>query len=187
MEHLSGLKFLIEYLKKPRSIGAVLPSSKYLARKMVTGICFERAGCIVEYGPGTGVFTDELINRRSPGTVLLLIEKDPGFFELLAGKYKDVENLTVVSGTAGNVGEYLNLLGFEHADYIVSGLPFASLPQEISSQILLETKKHLHRDGEFITFQYTRFKMGLIKKYFDDISLVWEIRNVPPAYVLRCK
>ena len=49
--------FLLEYIKNPRKVGAIMPSSKYLAHEMISSIDFENIDCIVEYGPGTGVFT----------------------------------------------------------------------------------------------------------------------------------
>ena len=186
MTRLSGLRFLLKYLKNPMSVGAVLPSSKFLAAKMMAGIDFSKAKCIVEYGPGTGVFTDEIIKHRNPGTPLLLIERDPGFFILLSEKYNKEQDLFIVNGSAGDVAFYLKAHGLMLADYIVSGLPFASFPTEVSEHIFHETREILCENGEFITFQYTRFRMGLIKSYFTKITLTWEFRNVPPAYVLRC-
>ena len=67
-----NLAFMYQYFHQPRTVGALLPSSTHLAKKIVKGIDFEHAACIVEYGPGTGVFTRELIRRRSARTTLLL-------------------------------------------------------------------------------------------------------------------
>ena len=58
------LNFLKEYIKHPRTVGAVAPSSRRLANGMMMPIDFENASCILEFGPGTGVFTEELIRRR---------------------------------------------------------------------------------------------------------------------------
>ena len=63
---------------------------------------------------------------------------------------------------------------------------FASLPQEISENILKESKQHLASGGKFITFQYTLLRMGFFENHFDEITITHEIRNVPPAYVLSC-
>ncbi len=49
--------FLLEYIKNPSKVGAIAPSSRYLADGMIQSIDFNSAECIVEYGPGTGVFT----------------------------------------------------------------------------------------------------------------------------------
>ncbi len=71
-------------------------------------------------------------------------------------------------------------------DYIVSGLPFASLPQQVSSNILKLTQMHLRQGGKFITFQYTLLKKDLIGKYFNKVEIGRELRNIPPAYIFSC-
>lgn len=182
---MSALKFLLQYVAKPRATGAVLPSSKYLARKMVAGADFGRAGCIVEYGPGTGVFTDEILRRRKPGARVLLLEKNPGFAAGLQKKYGGVENLAVVGDSAENVGLQLRAHSMPPADCIFSGLPFASLPRAVSEKILEATVRHLADGGVFVTFQYSLFFLDFISGYFGDFSKTREFRNFPPAYVLR--
>ncbi|MDE6424718.1 MAG: hypothetical protein K2K89_01065 [Ruminococcus sp.] len=73
------MNFLLEYLRHPRKIGAVAPSGNNLARKMMKPIDFKSAQVIVEYGSGTGSFTRELVIRRKPDTVLILIEQNERF------------------------------------------------------------------------------------------------------------
>ena len=167
-------------------MGAVLPSSKYLARKMVAQVDFNKASYIVEYGPGTGVFTDEILGRLKPGTKLLLLERNPEFACKLVKKYEFAQYVTVINDTAEQVGKYLGLHSIPKADYILSGLPFASLPREVSERILAETKKNLSDGGKFITFQYTLYRKEFIAKHFNEISITREVRNIPPAYVLCC-
>ena len=179
--------FILQYILKPRSTGAILPSSKYLARKMVENINFNDARCIVEYGPGTGVFTKRILQCRKDETVVILIERNENFYNVLTEKYKDVLNLHILNDTAKNIGKHLSVHGFSHADYIISGLPFASLPNEISESILLQTQKFLAPNGFFITFQYTLFKKRIFEKFFTANNIKHEMRNVPPAYVLTFK
>ena len=183
---MSALKFILQYITKPRTVGAVLPSSKYLARKMAAHVDFDKASNIVEYGPGTGVFTDEILVRRKPDTQLFLLERNPEFAEQLTKKYKNTQNVTVINDTAEKIGKYLIMYSIPKADYILSGLPFASLPKEVSENILKETKKHLSDGGRFITFQYTLFRKSIFARHFCEISITHEIRNIPPAYVLCC-
>ena len=183
---MSALKFILQYVTKPRTVGAILPSSKYLAKKMVDQVDFDKASYVVEYGPGTGVFTDEIISKLKPGARLLLLERNPEFAKQLAKKYENAQHVTVVNDTAEQVGKYLRAHGIQNADYILSGLPFASLPQEVSEGILKETKKHLSEGGKFITFQYTLFRKSFFAKHFCEISITHVIRNIPPAYVLTC-
>ena len=183
---MSSLKFLLQYITRPRTVGAVLPSSKYLARKMVMGVDFERAAYVVEYGPGTGVFTDEILRGLGSDAKLLLLERNPDFAALLERKYEAYENVTVVNDTAEQVGKYLNMYSIPKADYVLSGLPFASLPNEVSENILKETMKILAEGGKFITFQYSLLRKDLFSRHFPEITITREFRNIPPAYVLSC-
>jgi len=181
---MSSLKFLWQYITKPKTVGAVWPSSRYLADKMVKNINFDTAVCIVEYGPGTGVFTDKLLQLRNENTHLLLFETNEAFCLQLQEKYAQVKNIRIINDSAANIGQYL---AGKQADYVISGLPFASLPQEVSSNILAQTKQFLHAGGYFITFQYTLLKKDFIRGYFPVIEIKREIRNIPPAYVFYCR
>ena len=187
MPIMSALSFIKQYITKPRTVGAVLPSSKYLAAKMTQGIDFDNAKCIVEYGAGTGVFTDKILKQRRPQTTVLLFENNTEFYNQLCKKYTSEANLQIINDSAEHIGKYLHKHNFSFADYIISGLPFASLPQGVSVRIMEQTKKYLKQDGSFITFQYTLLKKEFIGQFFPNISIKRELRNVPPAYVLCCK
>lgn len=178
--------FIKQYITKPRTVGAILPSSKYLADKMVEDIDFNHARYIVEYGPGTGVFTDRLLKNRKSDTVILLFEYNKKFCKMLRRKYKTEPNVHIINDSAEYIDKYLTQYEVPWVDYIVSGLPFASLPQNVSSNILDKARKYLKEDGKFITFQYTLLKKGFIQQYFGKISIKWEARNIPPAYVFCC-
>ncbi|WP_321970021.1 rRNA adenine N-6-methyltransferase family protein, partial [Bacillus mycoides] len=95
---MKPLSFLSQYITNPRNVGAVLPSSKFLADKMVESINFKEAKYIVEYGPGTGVFTNKLLEKRSSNTTLLLVENNKEFYLLLKEKYKKEKNVFIVLG-----------------------------------------------------------------------------------------
>ncbi|MDR7002032.1 rRNA adenine N-6-methyltransferase family protein [Neobacillus niacini] len=184
---MKSLKFFLQYLFSPRKIGAVLPSSNYLAEKMIQTVDFQTAKYIVEYGSGTGVFTDKIIKSRKSNTVVMLIETNEGFYKLLKEKYKNEEKLIIINGSAENIDKYAKEYGIPYIDYVISGLPFASLPKSVSNIILYKTKKLLNNKGKFITFQYTLLKKALINKFFKKIDVKHEYRNLPPAFVLSCQ
>ncbi|KNF07186.1 ribosomal RNA adenine methylase transferase [Gottschalkia purinilytica] len=179
-------EFFKQCIRKPRFTGAIIPSSKYLADKMISGIDFKNTRCIVEYGAGTGVFTDKLVKSKNENTLIMVFEINYKFYKILKDKYKDENNVYVINDSAENIYKYLKLYDILEVDYVVSGLPFASLPQKLSDKILYETKKILKKDGKFITFQYTLLKKDFINQYFDNIYVRKEIKNIPPAYVLDC-
>jgi phospholipid N-methyltransferase len=178
------MSFILEYIKHPRRIGAVAPSGKMLSRKMMMPIDFGSADVIVEYGPGTGSFTKELVANRKPNTVLILVEQNVHFCRQLEMRYGKTDNVHIIHGNAENIEHYLRQFGFNRADYIVSGLPFTSLPKTVSDSILTATKTALGDSGKFITFQYSLVKRRFFEQYFNITDYLKEVRNLPPAYVL---
>lgn len=181
------MSFLIEYIKHPRRIGAIAPSGKCLSRKMMKPIDFSSSDVIVEYDPGTGSFTEELVNHRRAGTTLILIEQNEYFYKKLEDKFGGQPDLHIIYGNAENVNEYLKEYGFQSADYIVSGLPFTSLPKDVSGSILTATNQALGKNGKFITFQYSLIKCRFFEQYFRITRYLHEMKNLPPAYVLVMK
>ena len=176
-----------EFLKHPRKIGAVAPSGKHLSAKMMMPIDFTSAKVIIEYGPGTGSFTKELIARRKPDTILILIEQNKVFCEQLRASFDSLPNLFIMHGSAENAVQQLEACGVHSADYIVSGLPFSSLPATVSDHILNATKLALGQEGKFITFQYSLVKKKFLESYFQITDCLKVIKNLPPAFVLVMK
>jgi len=179
-------KFIKEFIKNPKFIEAVAPSSEYLAEKMIENINFKKCNCIIEYGPGTGVFTQKLIARKKENTLLLVIENNKQFYEDLFSMYGYKENVKIINDGAENIKKYLSQYNIKKVDYIVSGLPFTVLPPTISNLILMNTKEILSNEGKFITFQYSLLKMNFFEKYFNNIKVKKAMLNLPPAYVLNC-
>lgn len=181
------MSFIKQYFLHPRQVGAVKPSSKRLAKKMIHHVDFEKASCIAEYGPGTGIFTDEIIRLKKKDTLFLIFEVNDSFCRILKEKYGHVPNTYVIHDSAENIGLYLRKYDVKRVDYVISGLPFASLPADVSEGILNECRKYLSTRGLFITFQYTLLKVKLFQQYFSIAMIEKENRNIPPAYVLNCR
>lgn len=181
------LKFLRQYIKNPKTVGAIAPSSKKLARMMMQPIDFERSKCIVEFGPGTGVFTRELLRRRKNDTKLILIEQNKHFYKMLKKDLKGVPNLSIVHGSAEYADFIIRKHGQRRADYIVSGLPFTSLPREVSLKVFHAAKRIMGKEGVFITFQYTLIKQDFFARHFRFDDILHVLFNLPPAYVFVLK
>lgn len=146
------ITFLHEFIKHPKHTGAIAPSSKILAKKMVDVIDFHRAKCIVELGPGTGVFTKEIMKRKRKETIFLLIEINEVFCKELQRKFKNEQNVIVVHGSAENIKKYMEELNIECIDYVLSGLPFTSLPEEVSKRILNNVMEAIHEKVNLLHF-----------------------------------
>lgn len=166
--------------------GAIRPSSDRLAERMISTIDFKDCDCIIEYGPGTGIFTKKILEKRDKQTKVILIEYNEEFYNSLIKKYDKEEGLYIVNDSAENVDIHLENYGIRKVDIIISGLPFTTLPKKMSKTILEKTKKIVGNKGAFITFQYSKMKESLIKTYFDNINWEKEMLNLPPAYVLKC-
>ena len=144
--------FLLEYIKNPRRVGAVASSSKYIAYEMINSIDFKRAECIVEYGPGTGAFTEKVLSRAKDTTTIILIEINNEFYNTLKKLYGHKRNVIILNDSAENIKEILKMYSTKKVDYIISGLPFASIPETISNTILKRTSEIIGEHGQFITF-----------------------------------
>lgn len=179
-------EFVKEFIKNPKYIGSITPSSRYLSNKMIEDINFENCTCIVEYGPGTGVFTEKIIARKKEATLFLVFENDKLFANKLINMYGYKKNVKIINDNAENIKKYLDIYNISNIDYIISGLPFTSLPKNVSNRILKNTSNLLYNNGKFITFQYSLIKKDYFKSYFKNIYIEKVIVNFPPAYILKC-
>ncbi|WP_348519867.1 SAM-dependent methyltransferase [Bacillus sp. 165] len=175
MKHF--LYFIKEFVRTPRTIGSIIPSSRTLAKQMILPINFSTTNCIIEYGRGTGIFTEQLIQHKKEETVLLLLESNKECYDILQQRYRHIKNIYIVHDSAEYVQNYIQRYGIEKVDYIVSGVPFACL----------STAEILQGKGVFITFQYTQLKLEMFRSFFASINKKRVVLNFPPAYVFSCQ
>lgn len=186
--------YVSQFCREPRTIGAIAPSSRKLADKMVAPIDFKNARVIVEYGPGCGVFTRHVLNHiDSKRTIFFGLELNERMNRLASEKAPDA---IIYQDSAAEVRKYLQQYGVEHADAIISGLPWASFPESLQDEILAETVSGLPEKGIFTTFAYLhglilpsgiRFRKKL-EQHFSEVKtspVVWG--NLPPALVYWCR
>jgi phosphatidylethanolamine/phosphatidyl-N-methylethanolamine N-methyltransferase len=180
-----GLRFFKEFLKERKTVGALSPSSIFLARKMLAPIDFDKARVIVELGPGTGIFTKEVLKQLHPDAKLLVFETQRNFCELLEREIKD-PRMVLINDSAEKIEHYLKANGLEQSDYTISSIPFTVVPTQIKNTILSQTVKCLKPGGMFIQFQYSLNAHKLLKSYFKTVKLDFTPMNIPPAFVYRC-
>ena len=179
--------FVKEFFRNPSEVGSLIPSSRELTNAVVKPIDFGTARCIVEYGPGTGVFTDALIRRRRPETVLLLVELNERFCVLLKQRYAGQPNVHVVHGSADKTADYLLAARAPSVDYVVCSLPFRSMPLRLNWRILEHTRNVLLPEGKLILFQYSLQNTKLFERLFQLVEQQHVLLNFPPAHVLVYK
>ncbi len=172
--------FFRGFIKHPVMVGSVIPSSKMLIDKMLDPVDWANTKLFVEYGPGVGTFTQHILERLAPDATLLTIDTNSDFTDYLNGKFTD-SRLKAVTGSAADVRKIMAGLGFDHADYILSGLPFSTLPPGIGPKIAEETAAALRPGGAFLVYQFSPKVRQFIAPYFDRIDKGFEWRNIPPA------
>lgn len=178
--------FLKQFFKEKKTVGAVSPSSRFLLNKMLKSIDFDTAQVIVEFGPGTGVFTKEIIKRMQPNCKLLVIELNDSFYDKIQQEFTGMDQVILCKDSAENLESLFEQHGLLQADVIVSSLPLAIFPGEVVDNILLASKQHLKEDGLFIQFQYSLSSKRKLEKYFENIKITFTARNLPPAFVYNC-
>ena len=151
---------------------------------MIDPIDFASVKCIVEYGPGTGTITTELLKRMPQDSILLAFEINKEFCEKL-GSIND-PRIKIISDSAEYLEDYLTKNNIEKVDYIVSSLPFAMIPNSVVKNILSVAKKVLGTTGTFIQYQYSLNALRKLKSVFKKVDINFTPMNIPPAFVFIC-
>ena len=172
--------FLRGFVKHPKMVGSVIPSSKILIEKMLEPVDWASTKLFVEYGPGVGTFTQHILDRLAPDATLMTIDTNPDFTAYLNGKFTD-SRLDAVTASAASVRKVMAERGFTEADFILSGLPFSTLPPGVGPKIAAETAAALRPGGAFLVYQFSPKVRQYIAPHFDRIDKGFEWRNVPPA------
>jgi phospholipid N-methyltransferase len=173
-------QFLVGFLKHPVMVGSVIPSSKVLIDKMLAPVDWSETKLFVEYGPGVGTFTQHILERLAPDATLITIDTNDDFTRYISRKFTD-NRLMAVTGSAADVRSIIADCGFAHADYILSGLPFSTLPPGVGPAIAAETAEALRPGGAFLVYQFSPKVRQFIAPHFERIDRDFEWLNVPPA------
>ena len=173
-------QFLRGFLKNPVMVGSIIPSSRVLIDKMLEPVDWANTRLFVEYGPGVGTFTRPLLERLAPDATLLTIDTNPDFTRYLR-EHIDDERLVAVTGSAADVEKILKERSLGQADYVLSGLPFSTLPPGVGEDIAEATSKVIRPGGAFLVYQFSPKVRDFIAPHFEPIKRGFEWINVPPA------
>ena len=186
-------KFISEMVCHPKAVGAIAPSSSKLAKHLVDSVDWPSTLAVVEYGPGTGAVTEQILMQLPPDTTFLAIEISARFAEMLRTRFPGVR---ICEGSVSMVKDHCDANGVEQVDVIISGLPWAAFSDEDQTNYLDATMEVLRPGGQFITFGYLqglllpagrRFRRKL-QGYFSEVRVskpVWA--NLPPAFFYCCR
>ena len=173
-------QFLRGFLKNPVMVGSVIPSSRILIEKMLEPVDWANTRLFVEYGPGVGTFTRPILDLLGPDATLVTIDTNPDFTRYLKESIDD-PRLLAVNGSAADVATILEDRDLGQADYVLSGLPFSTLPPGVGDAIAEATANVIRPGGAFLVYQFSPKVKDFIQPHFERIDRGFEWINVPPA------
>ena len=172
--------FFTGFLKHPVMVGSVIPSSRKLIDKMLDPVDWDNCKLFVEYGPGVGTFCRHVLDRMRPDAELIAIDTNPDFIAYLKRDIAD-SRFRPVLGSAANVETIIVDHGHEQADYVLSGLPFSTLPPGVGDAIGAATGRIVRPGGAFLVYQFSPKCRRFIAPNFDRVDQGFELWNIPPA------
>jgi phospholipid N-methyltransferase len=172
------IKFFNEFIRSPGLVGSVIPSSRFLERRIVQTARISTARNVVELGPGTGGTTRAILRALAPDSRLLAIELSRRFASLLAA-HPD-PRLCVHHGSATDIGPALAAHGMQAPDVVLSGIPFSTMPARVGREILAQVWEKLAPGGQFVAYQFRDRVAVLGSEIFGPPRVKVEMLNVPP-------
>lgn len=179
------LLFASNFLRHPNMLGSIVPSSRFLVSQVLEPIDWGRARVLVEYGPGIGTFTGEILRRMRSDAQLVAIETNQDFVRFLQKTLPD-PRLHVVQDSAAEVQPVLQRLGLPAPRYIISGIPLGSMPDPVRTDIAVRSRAVLEPGGAFLVYQFTARALPVLQRTFGDVRRSFERRNLPPAQLFVC-
>lgn len=172
--------FFKGFLKHPVMVGSIIPSSDTLIAKMLSRVDWQNTKVFVEYGPGVGTFSQHILQRLKPDATYIAIDTNPDFIEYLSETIQD-SRFRPVLGSAADVEQIVKDSGFDNADYVLSGLPFSTLPSGVGPAIAAATARVIRPGGAFLVYQFRAKVRDFIAPHFTRIDQGIEYWNIPPC------
>ena len=181
------LKFLAEFIRAPRMVGSVVPTSPRVISSLLDRVDWSSTRLFVEYGPGVGTFTRPVLDRLAPDARMIAIDTSRRFIDHLAQAIRD-PRLELVHGSAADVEAIVaRVAPGQQADYVLSGLPFSTLPKEVGDAIVAATYRVLRPDGAFLVYQYSGLFLPLLQPHFAAVTKARIWNNIPPCLVAAAR
>lgn len=166
-------------------LGTPIPSSQRLIDGVLKPVNWLETKLVVEYGPGVGSITTEILRRMQPETTLLAIETNADFVEYLGSTVSD-PRLRVVHGSAEQTEALLARVHSSPADCIISGIPFSTMPRASRESILQITHNALRPKGQFLVYQYSQRIFPSLKKFFGEVRRDFLMAKMIPMWLFNC-
>ena len=172
--------FFKGFMEEPKMVGSIIPSSRFTINKMLAPVKWDECKVFVEYGPGVGTFCQEVLDRLPRDGQLIVIDTNPLYIDYLKKHFRD-SRFSAVHGSAADVEDIVKAHGHEHADYVLSGLPFSTLPEGVGPAIAVATYRVIRPGGAFLVYQFSAKARDFMARHFERIDSGFEALNVLPC------
>lgn len=172
--------FLQGFIEHPVMVGSIIPSSRFTIARMLKPVQWDQCKLFVEYGPGVGTFCRPVLERLPRDGRLIVIDTNPLYIDYLKATIADSRFIPVL-GSAADVEAIVRAHGFDHADYVLSGLPFSTLPDGVGPAIAAATHRVLRPGGAFLVYQFSAKARDFMARHFTRIDADFEPLNVLPC------
>lgn len=178
------LAFLRGFLNRPKEVGSIIPSSRFMEKRIVNTAALAKVKLAIELGPGTGGTTKAFLREMAPDANLLAVEINPDFVKLLKKTIRD-PRLIVHQGSAADIPTALAEYDLAQPDVILSGIPFSTMDWGLGLNILRSVHAALPVGGRFVAYQFRDRVESLGNGVFGLANVQTELLNVPPMRVYR--
>lgn len=177
---MSAAGDVVRFIRTWGTTGAVAPSGRALARRMVEHVDPKAADPVLELGPGTGVVTRALIEIGVPAERIVAVEYNPEFCTILGERYP---GLRVVQGDAYKLGATLSAIHEGKFSAAVSSLPLLLRPPTERRALVLDVMARLAPGGALSQFSYSPKPPVPPAAEYELTGGGWVVMNMPPAKV----
>ncbi|PXA92425.1 methyltransferase [Nostoc sp. 3335mG] len=177
-----ALTFLRGFIANPEAVGSPLATSPNTVRRMLDPVDWTRAETVVEFGPGVGTFSREILHRLPRAARLIAIDTEVEFVDHLRRTIDD-PRLVAVHGSACDARQVVDRLGGGGADCIVSGIPFSTIDPVTGDAIVACAAQMLRPGGLFMAYQVKRTLEPMLHRHFAEVERARQWLNLPPFHL----
>jgi phospholipid N-methyltransferase len=164
-------------------VASIVPSSRFVERRIVKLAAVRSASTVVELGPGTGGTTRAILQALAPDAKLLSLEINPVFHALL--RRIDDPRFLLHLGSAEDLRATLARYGLSAPQAIISGIPFSTMTRAVANRVLDAVADVLPPGGRFVAYQVRDHVHRLCRPYLGPARVEVELLNVPPLRVFQ--
>lgn len=181
-----ALVFARNFFKNPKMLGSLIPSSRFLIKQLLRDVKWNDVRVFVEYGPGVGTISGEIVKRMRPDAKLIVFEINDDFVRVMKNRFQNDPRVHVLHRSAAEVQDALRELGLEKADCAIAGIPFSIMKEEDRQAVLRNTHAALRPGGSFLVYQFSSRVRADLEKIFGPVHQGFEPLNILPARLFHC-